>query len=69
MVRAKFRVSHKDESNVELTPVYDGNKENEEFFQTTPSGLIQLYILNKPALDYFEVGKSYYIDFTEASTG
>lgn len=40
-----------------------GSKENESFFASTPSGSIEVSTLKE---DTFEVGKSYYVDFTEA---
>ena len=40
-----------------------GSPENEKFFASTPSGEIKVGVVRD---DHFEVGKSYYVDFTEA---
>lgn len=45
-------------------PVVSGNEENEQFFESTPTGKIELSTIRE---DYFIPGKSYYIDFTEAA--
>ncbi len=68
-VRAKFTVVGKTENqdgtaSITMSPVYDGTPENKEFFKYTPSGLIQLGIMNPPAAAQFVQGKSYYVDFT-----
>jgi hypothetical protein len=74
MVRAKFYVRAKEafaspcgSGTVKLIPVCDGSEENKKFFQSTPSGEITLCILNPKAFDGFELGKLYYVDFTQAS--
>lgn len=48
---------------VKMSVVMDGSAENEEFFQYTPAGSIDLDIM---AAQYFEIGKEYYVDFTPA---
>lgn len=74
-VRAKFQVSSKEErlsyggakeTVIKMRPVTQGSEENREFYQYTPSGNIDLGTVNQQAADYFEFGKEYYIDFTEA---
>lgn len=74
-VRAKFTVSSKEErmsyngtkeTVVKLRPVTSGSKENEEFYKYTPSGNVDLGTINQEAADFFEFGKEYYLDFTEA---
>lgn len=45
-------------------PVTGGSKENKQFFASTPSGQIQIGTIRE---DHFVPGKTYYIDFTEAS--
>lgn len=76
-VRAKFvcnsitRQKHWDSSKgetqtIKLTPVIGNSEENNAFFDLTPSGTIELMTLNQEAAKYFELGKSYYIDFTAA---
>jgi hypothetical protein len=71
MVRAKFIVESVTNTRygngvVKLSPVASGSEENEKFWQYTPSGLIELQTTNLDALNQFEVGKEYYIDFTKA---
>lgn len=39
------------------------NEENKTFFAATPSGSIQVSTVKE---DHFEVGKTYYVDFTIA---
>lgn len=78
-VRAKFFCSQKGEVasvpgtndqnkyvNIVLSPVNGNSEENKQFFKYTPSGRIELSILNQAAAAQFEVGKEYYIDFTPA---
>lgn len=74
-VRAKFTVNAiipgTTQTTVFLNAVYsnkDGsrNEENKAFSDATPAGMIQISIANdKPALQAFETGKSFYVDFTE----
>lgn len=68
MVRAKFWVEKKDETSVHLRAVYSGSKENDEFFEATPNGTIELEIVNSSALEKFKEGEEYYVDFTPASS-
>ncbi len=75
-VRAKFTCNAKIPTAAQTTfyfnAVYsnkDGtrNEENKAFSDATPSGMIQICIAqDKPAVEAFEPGKSYYIDFTLA---
>lgn len=75
-VRAKFVVQRVVDSpydsgenqgkEVILWAVSCGSKENEEFFKYTPSGTIQLSIVNPTAAEQFEPGKEYYVDFIKA---
>lgn len=51
-------------NSVVLKPVYGGSPDNQRFFAASPSGEIQLNILNQPAADAFEVGREYYVEFT-----
>ena len=44
--------------------VSNGSEENKKFFAATPSGSVELTALNA---DLFEVGKEYYLDFSEAT--
>ena len=76
-VRAKFVVQSKRDSlhwdrskgtvsTIELHPVSDGSEENKRFFEATPGGKIELGILNAEAAKQFDLGRSYYVDFTPA---
>lgn len=81
-VRAKFQVISKQESSwgdqtaayITMMPVFqsmpgvEGNaaEENRIFGQWTPSGKIEMQIMNKDAADQFEQGGYYYVDFTPA---
>lgn len=50
-----------------LTVVSSGSEENKAFFASTPTGILELNILNDAAADQFVLGKEYYVDFTPAS--
>lgn len=71
-VRAKFKVTqiNKDieakTGTVILEPVIGGSDENKAFFRYTPSGRIQMNILNESAINQFKLGNEYYVDFTPA---
>jgi hypothetical protein len=52
-----------------FAPVYggtDANAENKLFWQATPSGKLEMQMVNPEAWSQFEMGKCYYLDFTEA---
>lgn len=71
MVRAKFRVTAMTETGdqafmITLRPVTSGSPENDDFFKWTPGGCIELATINEKAAEQFQVGSSYYIDFTKA---
>lgn len=51
---------------IHLYPVMSGSKENEKFYRYSPSGKMELGTLNPKAAKFFEIGKEYYIDFSEA---
>lgn len=80
-VRAKFRVTSITETEanrtneagekvfqktVKLSPVYGNNEENKRFFESTPTGFMELGILNANASNQFTPGKEFYVDFTAA---
>lgn len=71
-VRAKFKVSSIEESesgkNIKLSAVTNGSEENEIFFKWSPSGSIQIGILNPETAAQFVVGREYYVDFKLADT-
>lgn len=59
-------------AEVTLAPVYGsyaGNEdaeENTQWSKYTPSGEIKMMITNPKAVEKFELGKAYYVDFTAA---
>lgn len=70
-MRAKFKLTEKTElegnySRVKFQPVTGGSIENESFFKWTPYGSIDIGTINENVLKSMTVGKSYYVDFTEA---
>ena len=40
--------------------------EDQDFNQATPSGNLSMFIDNPKALDFFQAGKKYYVEFTPA---
>jgi hypothetical protein len=69
MVRAKFVVDKISKTRygygeIALSPVTGGSEENKQFWQYTPSGSISLNVTNNAALEKFEIGKEYYVDFS-----
>lgn len=73
IVRAKFEcVGIEDQpefesKSVSFSPVIDGSEENKSFSKYTPSGNLHLQIsYDTEASNAFEVGKEYYLDFSEA---
>jgi hypothetical protein len=72
MVRAKFQVQAITETSwgakiFKLAPMYDTSiEEDRRYSKATPSGSLEMQINNPPAAAFFELGKSYYIDFTKA---
>jgi hypothetical protein len=70
MVRCRFKVIEKTELctwyncgdipfKVKLSPV-----QGEPFGKATPSGSMEMLIINKEAADQLKVGNDYYVDFT-----
>jgi hypothetical protein len=70
-IRAKFNVSEISKhangggTRVKLLPVMANNEENKLFWNSTPSGSIEILIANPQAEAEFEFGE-YYVDFTKA---
>lgn len=74
MVRCKMKVverknqmwysAEKPITAVVLNPVTDDA--NKTWAKYTPGGKIELTIDNPDAYDYFELGKTYFVDFIEA---
>jgi hypothetical protein len=52
--------------SIKLIPVIGGSPENDSFFQSTPTGEINLGVLNEEAWPYFELNGEYYVDFSSA---
>lgn len=55
---------------IRLNPVYgngDPNHENTKFWKASPSGEVRLGTVNPEAWKHFQLGKEYYLDFTEAN--
>lgn len=51
-----------------MNPVYGNNDphhENSKFWDASPSGQLMLGTVNSDAVDYFELGEEYYIDFSK----
>lgn len=76
-VRAKFRVmaiepaQNADPNNVFTTirmiPVWEQDGVNRAWSKATPSGELKISITNPDAIDRFDLGKDYYLDFTPAN--
>lgn len=72
--RAKFQVmsitkyAHFAGAKIEMAPVYSNDPEhpNRIFWEATPNGKIEMQINNPSAIQQFEVGKEYYVDFSPA---
>ncbi len=77
-VRAKFRLNSYDTQldyrtkeelrSLKLSVVIDDSEENKSFFRYTPTGHIEMGVLNQAAWKHFELGKEFYVDFTPCST-
>jgi hypothetical protein len=72
MVRGKFTLNSTTNHSYggqtfNFSAVYDtGTEENKRFAKATPSGTLQMTVDNPPAQAFFELGKSYYLDFSKA---
>ena len=72
MVRAKFQVQKTSKmswggSEITMNPVSaDEVPENQRFHKYTPSGTLIMSIDNPTAEEFFKLGKSYYLDFSNA---
>jgi hypothetical protein len=72
MVRAKFRLdaitnhAYGGTSFIFNAVMDDGTEENKRFSTATPSGKLEVWVNNPAAIEKFEMGKSYYLDFTVA---
>lgn len=64
---AKHQTVCKTVTTIEMSPVIgNGAEENKQFFASTPSGNIELGLISEHAASLFELGQSYYVDFTKA---
>ncbi|MET3527282.1 hypothetical protein [Phenylobacterium koreense] len=73
-VRAKFyvqKIEHVytgptsgDCANIILSPVYGDGSDNAAWSKWTPNGKLEMTVTNPAAIAQFELGKSYYLDFT-----
>lgn len=54
-------------AQVTLTAVWNDGSGNESWSKATPAGQIQMTISNPDALQAFEEGKEYFVDFTPAA--
>lgn len=74
MVRGKFTVSEvahvdwsKDARKITFRAVHDQTtEENRRYAKATPSGQIVMTVDNPPASDFLALGKTFYVDFSEA---
>lgn len=53
-------------AQVTMMPVYNDGPENETWSKYTPSGRVEMCITNPDAVNSFEQGKRYYVDFSPA---
>lgn len=56
-------------ATIEMSPVYgnqDPNHENTKFWDASPGGKFEMNCVNAAAVEQFELGKEYYLDFTPA---
>jgi hypothetical protein len=53
---------------IKMSPTYDSNPESEngKFWAASPGGELSLNVVNPKAVEQFELGKDYYLDFTKA---
>lgn len=76
-VRGKFKLSESTE--VDYNPAArrlkfqavcnDGTEENAKFHKFTPFGEVLMTVDNPAALEQFQIGRQYYVDFTPAEVG
>lgn len=72
MVKAKFRClsvcNYEHSQEIGMTAVYGTEGENKDFSKATPCGDLKMVIdKGTPAFDSFIPGKSYYLNFEEAT--
>lgn len=57
-----------EQFTLKFHPVADGSEENKRFFAATPSGSLELGIVNAAAVEHLKLNTAYYIDIVEATT-
>ena len=69
-VRAKFQVRQATkegaDNRITLDAVISGSPENESFFNATPGGTIDLFVVSGETAKFFKEGQEFYVDFTPA---
>src|SRR5260221_13335708 len=67
-VDGKYVYDQVEKRTLNFTPVYSNEpgSENKAFWDATPSGSVQLGVVNQEAWKHFELGKKYYLAFTPA---
>lgn len=76
VVRAKFQclsVTHfhnpgatEAQAEIRFHAVYGNGEANKDWSKWTPSGELKMMVTNPAAIEKFELGKEYYLDFTPA---
>ncbi|MBY5763641.1 hypothetical protein HFO06_11130 [Rhizobium leguminosarum] len=75
VVRAKFQCmsityfAHGgpfNQAEIRFNAIYGTGEENKSWSKWTPSGELKMMVTNPSAIEAFELGKSYYLDFTPA---
>lgn len=68
-MRAKMRLTkvthYPDGGELEFHPVVDGSEENKQFYKYTPTGVIQMSVVNPAIMETVKAGDEYYVDFTK----
>ena len=55
-----------EKRTLNFTPVSGDEGENKKFWDATPSGSLQLGVVNPETWEHFVLGTAYYLDFTPA---
>lgn len=53
-----------EKRTLNMTPVTGDGPDNKRFWEATPSGSLQLGVVNPEAWTHFEIGKEYNVDFS-----
>jgi len=65
-VDGKYNLVSKKLVTLVFYPVVQGSEENKKFWKYTPSGKIELGTVNQEVVNDMELGKEYYVVFSEA---